>query len=45
MIPAIRNYINTNFTEAQYQEFLKDLHRFLDTSFLNKVYSNIRINI
>jgi hypothetical protein len=26
MIPAIRNYINTNFTEAQYQEFLKDLH-------------------
>lgn len=26
MIPAIRNYINTNFTETQYQEFLKDLH-------------------
>jgi len=26
MIPAIRNFINTNFTETQYQEFLKDLH-------------------
>jgi hypothetical protein len=26
MIPAIRNSINTNSTEAQYQEFLKDLH-------------------
>jgi len=26
MIPAIRNSINTNFTESQYQEFLKDLN-------------------
>jgi hypothetical protein len=26
MIPAIRNSINSNFTETQYQEFLKDLH-------------------
>ena len=26
MIPAIRNSINTNFTENLYQEFLKDLH-------------------
>lgn len=26
MIPAIRNSINSNFTETQYQEFLKDLN-------------------